>query len=824
MGPMSIPEKDPELLELFRQDPSLLELAAKARRGRPSVAPAPIFVRNLRMSLVSEATRRQRRYFLFQAPAVRLAWGAAFVGVILGAAGLASLSINLPKGQQLLVVASSNVSAQHSVALNDTITVSFNQPMDHASVVQALHIQPATAYTTRWNGNSLLIHPLHGLAADTPYKVTISASTARTASGAIPARSMYIAFGTQPKPQPSPTVTVNTPTVVPVQVGTALGGTSILATGSGTIVGAGTLPAGSTEPASSTGSGGSSPLTGTASPGVSPASGASPSPSQVTGSEPGNGAGGSSGGSGGTASQQGAAQNGATELLSPAGNPVTVLGPPSAGLALSPDGSTVAAIGTGSGTIFTITGSKMTATRFVADTSSALCWDGNSHLLFSHDGSLVTASLSSLAQTTAPLPAGTTISEFAPGCGYAVLTAAAVPTSTFPTGTPPSGTAAATPGPTPLTTQQPPASSAPASSSTPDSAPELLDIATGGVTQLTGLAGPVTFTSDGATMAWLNSAGSSPVIEMAAAGNTAATTIPVPIPAGLTPTSLALSPSGSLLAVGLAGQELPTAQTGVELASVPSGVVIATVPATAVQGISWTPAGDQLAFTEEQTAGALTVAQATLPASLITPPSQQAGLLDTVTKLLNAEVSGDTSAVYAKLAPGAVFSGTVPPDLNRGYMISYYQSAPSQITATARLVTDFNSQGQTAAYANEEITLVNGKTPGTFSITGVSISGEQPVGPGPMIISAALSQSPSATTIAIGFDSDLEPSTTANAVTVTTGNGTNVLVTTRYDVNTRTLIISAGPITAGTITVSLGSSITDLNGHNLSSYTVQLSA
>jgi len=239
---MSVPEKDPELLELLAEEPALLELAAKARRGRPSVAPAPVFVRSLRMSLMREATRRQRRYFLFQAPAVRLAWGAAFVGVVLGAAGLASLSINVPRGQQLVVVASSNVSYQHSVALNDTITVSFSQPMDHASVVDALQIEPATAYKTSWNGNSLLIEPLHGLAANTPYKVTISSSIARTSSGATPAKSMYIAFGTQPKPEPSPTVTVNTPNIEPAQVGTALGGSSILATGSGIIVGAGTNP------------------------------------------------------------------------------------------------------------------------------------------------------------------------------------------------------------------------------------------------------------------------------------------------------------------------------------------------------------------------------------------------------------------------------------------------------------------------------------------------------------------------------------------------------------------------------------------------------
>jgi len=58
-------------------------------------------------------------------------------------------------------VALSNVSAHHSVSLDDVITVAFNQPMDQQAFVAGLHIQPATQVRTTWKGNDLLITPVH---------------------------------------------------------------------------------------------------------------------------------------------------------------------------------------------------------------------------------------------------------------------------------------------------------------------------------------------------------------------------------------------------------------------------------------------------------------------------------------------------------------------------------------------------------------------------------------------------------------------------------------------------------------------------------------
>ena len=77
---------DPELEDLFHDEPELLETAQKVRASRPQVEPDPRFQNRLRAQLVAEAAsgrgaRGVRRWWRL-GPA-HFAWGGAFVGAAL---------------------------------------------------------------------------------------------------------------------------------------------------------------------------------------------------------------------------------------------------------------------------------------------------------------------------------------------------------------------------------------------------------------------------------------------------------------------------------------------------------------------------------------------------------------------------------------------------------------------------------------------------------------------------------------------------------------------------------------------------------------------
>ena len=189
---------DPELEELFRDDPSLGETARLLRAVRPDPEPDQHFRNRLRVQLVAEAQRSLRprglRRWLRVGPG-HLAWAGAALGTAaIAATAVALFSTHVVDHQT--VTAYSTIAARHAVSPSDVITVAFNQPMNHARVEGGLHIEPATQVTTTWKGNDLVITPLHHLAGNTPYTVTIVKPALVAASGATAARPLQISFGT----------------------------------------------------------------------------------------------------------------------------------------------------------------------------------------------------------------------------------------------------------------------------------------------------------------------------------------------------------------------------------------------------------------------------------------------------------------------------------------------------------------------------------------------------------------------------------------------------------------------------------------------------
>src|SRR5207245_11038419 len=58
------------------------------------------------------------------------------------------------------------------------IRIAFTGPVDKNAVAQSVRIEPATLYTTRWDGQTLVIIPLHPLASNTGYTVKLVPQTA----------------------------------------------------------------------------------------------------------------------------------------------------------------------------------------------------------------------------------------------------------------------------------------------------------------------------------------------------------------------------------------------------------------------------------------------------------------------------------------------------------------------------------------------------------------------------------------------------------------------------------------------------------------------
>jgi hypothetical protein len=203
---------DHELRELLGGDEQLLDTAGEVRSALHEAAVDPAFARRLgaevvarRRQAIEERSRRRRwlpRGFwparLPSRPLVALAATALVAVVALTAIVVPRLGGPAP----VAVLATSAAAGMASFDPAGQVVVRFSRPMDHQAVAAALHLAPATAVRTSWSGEALVVTPLHGLAPNSPYVLTIDRSRARTAAGAPLANDLHVVFGTAPLPEP----------------------------------------------------------------------------------------------------------------------------------------------------------------------------------------------------------------------------------------------------------------------------------------------------------------------------------------------------------------------------------------------------------------------------------------------------------------------------------------------------------------------------------------------------------------------------------------------------------------------------------------------
>jgi len=377
---------DPELSDLFHDQPELLETARLLRASRPDAEPDPRFRNRLRASLVAEAERTRARRRWFPGPA-HFAWGGTLVGVAAIAATVFALFRAPANDHQTTVVALSNVGAQHAVSPDDVITIAFNQPMDQRSVQAGVHIQPATQVSYSWHGNNLSIAPVHHLAGNTPYTVTIDQQSVRASSGATAASPIQIAFGTASTPPAGPK-TGSAPRLTPVRLGPAGPGAVLAFAPDGSVVVTSAVP-----PAGAAAAAGPSPSPLT-SPQSSPTPGTTPS---------------------------------LLEYPTGGGSPV-ILGPAAAAAAFSPNGSLLATsvAGAQGGSDLTVSGADGHQPAILITSSTpipALSWASNDTIVYVQGTSTVrSVDLSGVSRTVATVPVSTgSVTALAAGGRYAYV-------------------------------------------------------------------------------------------------------------------------------------------------------------------------------------------------------------------------------------------------------------------------------------------------------------------------------------------------------------------------------------------------------------------
>jgi Bacterial Ig-like domain len=748
---------DPELEDLFHDEPELLETAKTVRAARPRVEPDPRFQNRLRAQLVAEASRghsvRGVRRWWRLGPA-HFAWGGAFVGAALITATVLTFVSNHTVDQT--VTAYSQLTAQHSVSPNQVITVAFNQPMNEQAVEAGVHIRPAVKVSFAWKNNNLVISPAHHLSANTPYTVHIDQTALKASSGASAAAPINITFGTAPTPPPTP---VTPPTLNPVVLGSNGTGGSLFYSPDGSLLStAGLLPQSATTSPSASATAASTPS-------------ASPTPTPE-----------------GLITQAPEVPGGLIEFPR-AGTPWQIEASSPTAAAFSPNGKYLALAvddGNGGSRIITLRSDGTQPVRRIDSPTpiTALTWATSDQIIYTDGTSVDSVAVSNGKNALYTLPSGSgTITALAPGGAYAYVA-------------PASGTGGA-----------------------------LLNLTTKADQVLQGAVSDVAFSGDGATVAWIDQSAQPARLLTEAVGQGAPALVSTP-GATASPSDVALDLKGDEVAY------LSTDSTGISklvVAQLPSGTPLAIESPSNASQLTLSPVGDQIAFISNNAGGA-SIEQAGVPGTTTkgTGPAIPAAANATLQHFVQAQVGHDGQpdvvALAGLSAADVNAAAFTPPDLSRAYILSTYL-AQGGVAASVELIVDPNAGHTTARVASETLLLARDAT-GDYVVTSAALTSQlSDESAGPHVVQVSSSTAGGVTTLQVRFDSDLDANSIAAAISVLSTSGATLSSTATYNPDTRTATVTIVNAPAGTLTLDIATTLSDVDGQNLaSSFTTKVQA
>jgi hypothetical protein len=449
------------------------------------------------------------------------------------------------------------------------------------------------------------------------------------------------------------------------------------------------------------------------------------------------------------------------------GGRVTDLGPASSLAALAPNGlRLIAAVPTSAGTtieLAPVDGSARSVLASLAAPVLATGWLTDSTALVAESDRIVTVDLQGHVSTLTSLPPATTRVVFSASGGHA-----------FAGGTTADGT--------------------------------LIDLATQQTRPLPGSRLIAAFSGDGAVVTWVDATTlrahlfTSPVARQAAAA------IPLDHP-GDAINGVALDQTGSHLAVV---DQPATGDGGLDVLALPSGTVIASGPQSSAP--VFLARGNRLAFAA---AGVVDVAPLPGVQTGTAVNSLPDGAASSLKAFVDAQVAGDAATLQNLSAAGLDATGSTPPGLTRAYVISAVANPDGTVSATARLIVDPSAGHAAASFADETLGL-SPKAGGSYLVSSLNAGplSDEPIGP--HVVSVAPIAGPTLV-LRVSFDSDLRAPTVTDAITVTTRDGTTLLATTVYDPNTRTATVTVPAPASTVVTLSVGTTLVDVDGQSLAS-------
>ena len=756
---------DPELEELFRDDPSLKQTAQLLHASRPEAAPDPHFRNRLRAQLMQEAALRPAvarqpkvrtvpRPFWMRLGPVQLAWGGAAAGTALIAATVLTLVGQRSFDHQTQITYSSPVAAQHLVSPSQAIEVSFNQPMNHLAVEAGLHIEPATEVTTSWQGNNLVITPVHHLAGNTPYTVTIAKPALVAASGATAAAPVQITFGTAPTPPPAP-ITSALPQLTTTTLGVAQSGSAVLFAPGGSVVSTSgsAMPGATTPPATASPSASASPSSSPATPAATPSASASASASAAPSAAPAT-----------TAPSLVEFQAGQKAPL--------VLGVAASAAAFSADGSSLAAAvpdGHG-GSDIVVSRSDGSHPATLSDSPApvvALTWTADGAVEYATAAAVQSVDASG-AVTTLATPSASVVT-LAPGGAYAYVA---------PTGSAPG---------------------------------QLLKLADTSTRPLAGTVSgsAVAFSGDGGTVAWIATSSSQQQLMTEPVTRDSAAAVSVLDP-GSSLSLLALNHDGSEVTYD---ETLGDGSTKLVLAQVPSGTPLATGPAASAATFS--PDGSALALLVTAPDG-VRVQLAAVPGGTRPHPVQTAPApaVNTLHAFVDAQTTGNAAALRSLSAGSVDATGSTPTGLSRANIVDAVAESDGTLDATVELIIDPSGTRSTALVADETLTVSPAGS--GYLVSALQVSQLHPQEAGPHVVRLSSAPTSNGLLIQLSFDSDLNAATVPAAISVVSATGPAPLpISVVYDADTRTAWVTVSGASSGTLTVTASSALRDVDGQAL---------
>jgi hypothetical protein len=333
----------------------------------------------------------------------------------------------------------------------------------------------------------------------------------------------------------------------------------------------------------------------------------------------------------------------------------------------------------------------------------------------------------------------------------------------------------------------------------------LIDLPTGAFHTLPGIVGQPAFSSDGATVIWVEESGRRPRIATAASGGGPVLTARLPVRPGEQVSNLSVAPDGSrfVYSVTRAGH-----RAELRLAALPGGQTLAISTDGAGQSPDWSPSGHMFTVHTDGPAGPH-IDAISIPTSL---DDLQAALEATVTRFADAQISGDTGAQRALTAAKV----TLPklPRPTRFAVLWVLPAAHGTGIARVSFTIDPRSAHPIARQAEE--TLVLGPQPGTGleAVRSAIAAPLRPAPAGPQLVHLDTRAVPGA--VLLTFDSDLDPASLASAISLATPDGAQIRSTATYDPATRTVTLRPVSPVAGDVLVRIGAGLRDINGRTMS--------